>query len=279
MDHVSVDHLPPRAPLRLRQERLLRILGTEIDPDRVTEILTALGFETKPDATGWDVKIPSYRFDIDVEDALVEEVARIYGYDEIPEATAIAETPLARANESRIELDLVASVLVARDYQEVITYSFIDTETNSQITGESSELILSNPISSEMSVMRGSVWPGLLGAASANISRQQDRVRFFEIGKTFHGSLKDPLEVVRLAGLIAGDVVAEQWGSPSQVVDFFDIKSDVVALLGMTGCTHEFVFVAAEHPALQPGQTANVLRGSEVVGVVGKLHPVIARKI
>ena len=278
VDHVSADHLPSRAPLRLRKERLRRILGAEIDPARVTEILTALGIETAADADGWDASIPSYRFDIDVEDALVEEVARIHGYDEIPETTAVAETPLARAVETRIDLDMVANVLVARDYQEVITYSFIDSEANTLITGESSDLVLSNPISSEMSVMRGSIWPGLLSVASANISRQQDRVRLFEIGKTFHGSLTKPIEVVRVAGLIAGDVVAEQWGSPSQVVDFFDIKSDVVALLGMTGCADEFHFIAAEHAAMQPGQTADVLRGSEAVGVIGKLHPTIARK-
>ncbi|MGI9203355.1 MAG: phenylalanine--tRNA ligase subunit beta, partial [Woeseiaceae bacterium] len=278
VDHVSAEHLPASAPLRLRKKRLLQILGTEIDASRVTEILTALGFETVTDEAGWIVNIPSYRFDIDVEDALVEEVARIFGYDEIPEATAIAETPLAQASESRIDLNLVANVLVARDYQEAITYSFIGPEANTQVTGESSALVLSNPISSEMSVMRGSVWPGLLAAASTNISRQQERVRFFEIGKTFHGALETPIEVVRVAGLIAGDVVAEQWASPSQIVDFFDIKSDVVALLDMTGCAGEFSFVAVEHPALQPGQSANVLRGSEVVGVIGKLHPMIARK-
>lgn len=278
VDHVSVEHLPSSAPLTLRKKRLLQILGTKIDSGRVTEILTALGFETVPDEAGWKVEIPSYRFDIDVEDALVEEVARIYGYDQIPEATAIAETPLAQASESRLDLNLVANVLVARDYQEVITYSFIDIEDNTLLTGESSPLVLSNPISSEMSVMRSSVWPGLLAAASTNISRQQERVRFFEIGKTFHGTLEEPHEVVRLSGLIAGDAVAEQWGAPARITDFFDIKSDVVALLGMTGCVEEFSFCATEHPALQPGQTAHVLRDSEVVGVIGKLHPLIARK-
>lgn len=278
-DNVVAEYVPQNAPLTLRKKRLLRVLGIEIDADRVTEILSGLGMKTDVNDDGWRVEIPSYRFDIDVEDALVEEVARIYGYDDIPEATAMGETPLALADESAIDLDLVANTLVARDYQEVITYSFIDAEINTKIAGEESELVLSNPISSEMSVMRASIWPGLLNAAEANIARQQERVRLFEIGKTFHGKLSAPQEVVRIAGLIAGDVVEEQWGRPSQVVDFFDIKSDVVALLNMTGCSEKFSFVAAKHPALQPGQTAEIFRGDQSVGVVGKLHPAIARHV
>jgi len=278
-NNVVTEYLPKNAPLTLRKERLLRVLGADIDAERVTEILTGLGMEIVANEGGWLVEIPSYRFDIDVEDALVEEVARIYGYDEIPEATAISETPLALASESEIDLNLAANTLVARDYQEVITYSFIDAETNTKIAGDESELVLSNPISSEMSVMRASIWPGLLNAAEANIARQQGRVRLFEIGKTFHGELTAPREVVRIAGLIAGDVVEEQWGRASQAVDFFDIKSDVEALLQMTGRESEFDFVAAEHPALQPGQTANVLRNGENVGVVGKLHPSVARQV
>jgi len=279
VDHHSEDHLPKRAPLTLRKERLLRVLGVEIEAERVAQILTGLGLDTEPDDDGWCVNIPSYRFDIDVEDALVEEVARIYGYDEIPEATAIGETPLATATESRIDLELVANTLVARDFQEVITYSFIDEETNTLFTGGKSELVLSNPISSEMSVMRGSIWPGLLAAAAANVARQQDRVRVFEIGKTFHGTLDAPVEVTRIAGAVLGDNVGEQWGSPSQAVDFFDIKSDLVALLSMTGAAREFEFVAAEQLALQPGQVAKILRNGELAGVVGKLHPDVARQI
>jgi phenylalanyl-tRNA synthetase beta chain len=278
-DNIVAEYLPQNAPLTLRKKRLLRVLGTKIDADRVTEILSGLGMKTEAHQDGWRVEIPSYRFDIDVEDALIEEVARIYGYDEIPEATAKGETPLALADESAVDLDLVANTLVARDYQEVITYSFIDAEINAKISGEQSELVLSNPISSEMSVMRASIWPGLLNAAEVNIARQQGRVRLFEIGKTFHGKLSAPQEVVRIAGLIAGDVVDEQWGCPSQTVDFYDIKSDVVALTGMTGSSHEFSFVAAKHPALQPGQTAEIFRGDQSVGVVGKLHPSLARHV
>jgi phenylalanyl-tRNA synthetase beta chain len=276
-DHVVAEHLPKNAPMLLRKTRLKKVLGTDIDDAGVSEILNNLGFLTSDHAKGWNVEIPSYRFDVDVEDALIEEVARIFGYDEIPEVTAIAATPLATATETFVDLDLVANALVARDYQEVMTYSFVDQEINTRITGESSELILSNPMSSELSVMRGSVWPGLLAAAASNVARQQDRVRIFEIGKTFHGTLKAPEEVLRVAGLVYGSAAPEQWAAAAQNVDFFDVKSDVSALLKMAGPGSKFDFAAADHPALQPGQTANILRGDDVVGVIGKLHPQVAK--
>ena len=276
-DHVVAAHLPKNAPMLLRKTRLKKLLGAEIEDDRVSEILTNLGLVTTANAEGWNVEIPSYRFDIDVEDALIEEVARIFGYDEIPEVTAVAATPLATASETFVDLDQVANALVARDYQEVMTYSFVDQDINARMTGVSSELILSNPISSEMSVMRGSVWPGLLGAAAANVARQQERVRIFEIGKTFHGALIAPEEVMRVAGLAYGSAAPEQWAAPAQNVDFFDLKSDVTALLKMAGPGSKFDFATAEHPALQPGQAANILRDDDIVGVIGKLHPQVAK--
>ena len=176
----------------LRKSRVKKVLGNDIEGRRVSEILHNLGFPITENTDGWHVEIPSYRFDIDVEDALVEEVARIFGYDQIPEVTAIAETPLAMASETRIDLDLVANTLVARDYQEVITYSFVGQEINTRITGTASKLILTNPISPEMSVMRSSVWPGVLDTASSNVARQHERVRTFEICETFHRPLKAP---------------------------------------------------------------------------------------
>ena len=277
IDHHVDEFLPSKASMTLRESRLKRILGAEIPVDRVTSILTSLGLNGERTADGWTVSIPSFRFDIDVEDSLVEEVARIYGYDEIPETTATGDTPLASAPETRIDLDRVANTLVARDYQEILTYSFIDESTNELVTGERSSLILQNPISTEMSVMRASIWPGLLTAASANIARQQDRVRFFEIGKTFHGSLDRPVEVVRVAGIATGNALTEQWGSRAQVVDFFDIKSDLEALFEMTGAVGEFVFSPAEHNVLQPGQSAAIERNGVQVGMIGKLHPRAAK--
>lgn len=277
-DHVVDAFLPKNRSLSLRKSRLLQVLGCHIPDDKVVQILSDLGLEVSASEGGWSVRIPSFRFDIDVEDALVEEVARIFGYDEIPAVTAIAETPLAVAPETSVDLELVANTLVTRDYQEAITYSFIDKKQNALVLGKTSELVLSNPISSDMAVMRGSIIPGLLSAASTNVARQQERVRLFEIGTTFHGTLASPDEVLRVAGLSLGNNVDEQWASPSQAVDFFDIKSDVSALLSLAGNNTEFLFVAAEHPALQSGQTANIFRDNEVVGVIGKIHPQIARQ-
>jgi phenylalanyl-tRNA synthetase beta chain len=158
-----------------------------------------------------------------------------------------------------------------------VTYSFIDPVANKKFAGSESELVLSNPISSELSVMRTSLWPGLVAAAAANLARQQDRVRFFEASRSYHGTLDAHEEVVRLAGLVTGPVVAEQWGSKAQSVDFFDIKADVEALLGLAGDVSDVRFAAVEHPALQPGQAAEIFRGDELIGVVGKLHPRLAK--
>jgi len=270
---TAADHLPSRETIVLRRTRLEQLLGVKIDDATVTDILQRLGLSTATTDVGWSVRAPSFRFDIAIEVDLIEEIARIYGYDAIPETTAIAEMPLETVTESQIEFEQVAATLVARDYQEVISYSFVDAESNAALCGVESELVLSNPISAEMSVMRSTLWPGMLRAAAANASRQQDRIRLFEFGKTFHGALGEHTEVVRLAGLAAGSVLPEQWGSKSQFVDFFDIKSDVSALLRLAVDKQNVQFVAAEHPALQPGQTASIFRGDTLVGTLGKLHP------
>ena len=154
---------------------------------------------------------------------------RIHGYEAVPETTEIAASPLQTVTESQVDLDRVSATLVARDYEEAITYSFIDERSNAPFADGESELVLSNPISSEMSVMRSSLLPGLVSSAAANIARQQDRVRLFEIGKSFHGTLEAPHEVVRIAAVAAGTAMPEQWGIASQAIDFFDIKADLVA--------------------------------------------------
>jgi phenylalanyl-tRNA synthetase beta chain len=266
-------HLPARDTIHVRRDRVTRLLGVEIADDRITDILERLGLAVTAVADGWEVVAPSHRFDIELEVDLIEEIARVYGYDEIPEATAIAETPLEVVTESRIDTELACATLVARDYQEVITYSFVEPIADERISGGKSELVLSNPISSEMSVMRSSLWPGMLVAAATNASRQQDRVRLFEVGKSFHGSLDNHTEVVRIAGLCMGAALPEQWGVKTQSVDFFDIKSDVIGLLQLTGDVSDVRFEALRHPALQPGQSATILRGDSEIGIIGKLHP------
>ena len=273
----SAEHLPKREPILLRKSRLARLLGLEIDAAQVTRILENLQLEVNVTDDGWTVTAPSHRFDIQYEVDLIEEVARIHGYDSIPETTLSAQSPLESVTESRIEMERAAATLIGRDYQEIVTYSFIDAAANTKFTGTESELILSNPISSELSVMRASLWPGMVAAASANVARQQERVRFFEASRSYHGTLEAHDEVVRVAGLATGPVVPEQWSAKSQNVDFFDIKSDVEAVLALTGETSDLEFVAAEHPALQPGQAAEIRRSDVVVGIVGKLHPSIAK--
>ncbi len=278
VDETVEEHLPKREPVELRKSHLTRLLGLEVDDAHVVRILEGLELGVEAVDGGWRVSPPSHRFDIEIEADLIEEVARIHGYDSIPETTAFAQAPLETVTETRIELERAAASLIARDYQEIVTYSFIDADADKTFTGVDSELVLSNPISSEMSVMRGSLWPGMVAAASANVARQQDRVRIFEASKTFHGTLDNHSEVVRLAGLATGAVLPEQWGENAKDVDFFDIKADVEAVLLLAGDDIDFSFVAVEHTALQTGQAAEVLRDGERIGIVGKLHPSVARQ-
>jgi phenylalanyl-tRNA synthetase beta chain len=265
--------LPQPEPVRLRRARLATLLGVDIGDSTVESVLRRLGFDVATVEDGWDVTAPAYRFDVAIEVDLIEEVARIYGYDEIPESTAIAETPLEIVPESSVTPGRAASVLIARDYQEVVTYSFVDPTSNTALSGSESPLELSNPISSEMSVMRSSLLPGMLRALSTNVARQQDRVRLFEIGKSFHGTLDAHDEVLRIAGAVTGDALPEQWGTTARPIDFFDIKSDVEALLALSGATETTQFLPVDHPALQPGQAAAILRDGQEIGLVGKLHP------
>ena len=273
---ASREHLPEHGSVYLRRKRLELLLGVSIPDSDVVDIFKGLQFAVEADADGWRLTPPSHRFDMTVEADLIEEVARIYGYDRIPESTAIAETPLEAVTEASVPFDRAATTLIARDYREAITYSFIDPAVDALVAGSESELGLQNPISSEMAVMRSSLWPGLLQAASANLKRQQDRVRLFEIGKSFHGTQEAHNEVMRIAGIAAGSAFSEQWASESRRIDFFDVKADVTAVLELTGAD-DVSFEPAEHPALQPGQTARVLRSGEPVGVLGKVHPGVVK--
>ena len=278
-DLMHAGHLPKRNPISLRRSRLHSLLGMQLDNLEVSHILRSLRLLVKDTADGWAVEAPGFRFDLGIEDDLIEEVARVYGYDRIPETTASAALPLTPVTESRVDQERVADTLVARDYQEVITYSFVDAASDQVVSGQASSLVLSNPISSEMSVMRASLWPGMLKIAASNIARQQERVRLFEIGKTFHGTLADTHEVVRVAGLASGTAAPEQWGTVQKEVDFFDLKADVEALLGLAGATGELGFAEVRHPALQAGQSAQIMRNGEPIGVAGKLHPSAARAL
>ena len=274
---TAEEHLPKRETITLRKQRLSRLLGIEIDDVEVVRILESLQLDVTETDGGWIVKGPSHRFDMQYEVDLIEEVARIHGYDSIPETTLSAQSPLETVSESRIDMERAAATMIARDYQEVVTYSFIDAEANTKLTGVESPLVLSNPISSDLSVMRASLWPGLVATASTNTARQQDRVRIFEASRSYHGTLEEHSEVVRLAGLVTGPVAPEQWATKSESVDFFDMKADVEAVLSLAGDGSDIQFLPTEHPALQPGQAAEIRRGDDVIGVIGKLHPRVAK--
>jgi phenylalanyl-tRNA synthetase beta chain len=276
---VAETHLPQRKPISLRRSRVSLLLGLDVEDGVVTGVLERLGLTLEANESGWEVVAPSYRFDITSEVDLIEEIVRINGYDSVPETTEIAASPLLTVTESVVDLETVSATLVARDYEEAITYAFIDESSNAPYAPDGSELVLSNPISSEMSVMRSSLLPGLVASASANIARQQDRVRLFEIGKSFHGTLEASEEVVRIAAVSCGTALPEQWGLRAIAVDFFDLKADLLALLKLAGDASDVTFRSIEHPALQPGQSAAIVRDDHEIGIIGKLHPQVAKQL
>jgi phenylalanyl-tRNA synthetase beta chain len=277
IERVAENQLPVRAPVSLRRERLALLLGHVVPDEEVERILVGLGMEVKPTAEGWLATPPTHRFDIALEVDLIEEVARIYGYNRLPETAGAGGTALGTASEALVPAMRIADTLVPRGYQEVITYSFVDPQVQAQLFPGAEALPLSNPISSELGVMRVSLWPGLVHALRRNLSRRQERVRIFEQGLRFILEDNELKQINSVAGLVAGRRLPEQWGAAAERLDFHDAKGDVEVLLGLTGA--DFSFEAAEHPALHPGQAARVLRGGREVGWIGALHPRLVRDL
>ena len=276
---VSNEYLPEKASVHLRASRLERILGVHVDGKEVEEILTRLGLLVETTSEGWQVSVPSYRFDISIEPDLIEEIARIYGYDRLPTRTPSAAVPLAKIPENRLAVQELRRALVARGYHEAITYSFVSPEIQKKLDPEHSPIALLNPISNEMSVMRTDLFAGLVQAISYNLKRQQSRVRFFETGLRFIPQADGSLEQTpTLALAITGERFEQSWADSSTDVDFFDLKGDIESLLARTGKLASYRFVSASHPALHPGQTAQIEKQDEqgqwqVVGIMGTLHP------
>ena len=270
---VSEAHLPACRPILLRAARIKRVLGVDIDDSEVVDILERLGMDVQPAESGWNVTAPSARFDIAIEVDLIEEIGRIHGYNNIPASLRSAPVSIEARPEAHFSLDRARGTLVERGYHEAITYSFISPDMAARITPQHEPIALANPISADMSVMRASIWPGLLSAARYNLARQQERVRLFESGLTFERHAGEIVQKPHLAGLVCGPVVAEQWGVAARKVDFFDLKGDLEAILQQVLDPRELGFAAAEHPALHPGQSAHILRGGEPIGWIGALHP------
>jgi phenylalanyl-tRNA synthetase beta chain len=270
--------LPRRTPVNLRAERLHRLLGIELPVATVTGMFERLGFEVEEQADGWSVTPTAARFDIEIEEDLIEEVVRLHGYDNVPEVRQRSEVTLAPSTEGRMSTARVSTLLADLGYQEIISYSFVDPERQAELLGEGAELELANPLSSEQSVMRRSLWPGLLTALEANRKRQQERVRLFEHGVIFESQSNEIQEKDFIAGLAWGSIRPEHWDDPKRVTDLFDIKSSIESLAVLAGIQGGFQFSVAEHPALRPGRTARIDRDGEPVGWIGELHPKIVRK-
>jgi phenylalanyl-tRNA synthetase beta chain len=276
----STAHLPKRPRVALRAAQLKRLLGTKVPAARVTRALTGLGMTVGPAKGGWRVTPPAHRFDIAIEADLIEEVARLAVWEEIPETDALGPQSFRRLPEEQPAERAVLEALAARGYEEAITYAFVDPRLQEKLFPGRAALALSNPIASDLSVMRLSLWPGLVRAALENQRRQQDRIRLFEHGTRFELRGKATHEIDTLAAIACGPRLPEQWGVAKEgraAADFYDVKADVTALLAETAAAETFTFEAAELAALHPGRSARVLRRGIPVGWVGELHPALVK--
>ena len=279
----SAEHLPVPAEITLRDARLAQQLGVTIAADDVDDMLSRLGLSlVKRSSSGATWLAPSWRFDLTIEQDLVEEVARIYGYNNLPTSTPTMALDLQPNPETVQQPGIFRAQLTSRGYQEVIAYSFVDPELQAMVEPDITPVSLANPISADMAVMRTNLWSGLLGTASYNLNRQQTRVRIFEMGQCFVPSDNGELGLsqnMMLAGLICGSRAPVGWTSSKDKVDFYDIKGDLEAVFAQTGLAAEFSFAAAGHPALHPGQTASICRNDRKIGWVGQLHPKIQKRL
>lgn len=265
-------HLPRRHGIELRLERVARLLGTAFSMDEVAGVFQRLGFEHQRGNAGFRVTPPCYRFDISIEEDLIEEIARVHGYNNIPVSAPIVHASALSATEGQRSSNAIRRLLAGRDYQEVVTYSFVDRAWEEDFCASSAPVELANPISTQMAVMRSSLMGGLIQTLSYNLHRKQSRVRVFEIGRCFLSNSSDMQQAQpwRIAAAACGGAFDEQWGSPlTRAVDFYDVKSDVEALYWPLRVRFE----PAPHPALHPGKSARLFLGKHPVGWLGELHP------
>jgi phenylalanyl-tRNA synthetase beta chain len=289
IDTVDPAFLPAVPEVTLRASRISRLLGVAIDDAVVDGMLDRLGFgRTQQQVDGetqWLVSAPSHRFDIAIEADLIEEISRVYGYNTLPVRTPVTSLSMLEVSESEISLARIRDQLVTRGYQEAITYSFVDPAMENLIDPANDPIALANPLSSEMSVMRTTLWSGLLKSLIYNLNRQQHRVRLFETGLRFLQppnrsgdlDLADITQEKMIAGVACGPRQGENWANDTQVIDFYDIKGDIESVLALSGEAFEFVPVA--HPTLQRGQCAELLKSGESVGYVGLLDPRVQKSL
>jgi phenylalanyl-tRNA synthetase beta chain len=270
--------LPKREAVSLRHQRLERILGTSVPPDQVISTLEALGMTVQQQGDAYVVVAPGFRFDIAIEEDLIEEIARIIGYDNIPSTPGAGAANVAAVTETRVPSDAAGDVLVARGYREIITYAFIDATADAVFADSEENILLANPISADLAAMRRSLLPGLLKTAQENIARQQSRLRLFEVGNCFLKMADGIKQIGVLAGFASGPRLPEHWDDTAQATDLFDIKADIEAILALTGRTDELAFQPANREGLSPGRTARIHLGDRPIGWLGALHPATASR-
>ncbi|MEO1881597.1 MAG: phenylalanine--tRNA ligase subunit beta [Methylococcales bacterium] len=275
---TNTDSLPQRPAVTLRRQRIQRVLGISMADEDISQIFTGLGMQVESFDEGWHITPPGCRFDIAIEADLLEEVGRIYGYNNLPNSSLLMRSELGKAEEAVLPLARIEDLLVDKGYQEVITYSFVDESIQKMIAPDVPFIRIQNPISSELSVMRTTLWCGLINAALHNTKRQQNRVRLFESGLRFIKRNDEMLQQRMISGLILGSALPEQWSEKSRKVDFFDLKGDLTAIFALNNDTVSYQ--NSTHPALHPGQSADILNAQgEKIGLMGMLHPTLEKQL
>ncbi|WP_137191696.1 phenylalanine--tRNA ligase subunit beta [Stenotrophomonas rhizophila] len=276
---LRADDLPATATIALRRARIARVLGIQIADADVERILRALGMDVVAHADGWQVTAPSRRFDIAIEEDLIEELARIHGYEQIPTTLPGGASRIAMPSETRLDDLSVRRQLVARDLQETINYAFVDAGLLGQWQLHADVVALANPLSAELAVMRPSLLPGLVATLGRNAARQLGRVRLFELGRSFHPQAGEgtpaPLETQRVAAAVCGDADPQQWGLATRKVDFHDLKGDLESLAAASGAV--LTFQPSQRPYGHPARSAEVLRDGVSLGWIGQIHPRLAK--
>jgi len=260
--------------IALREAQIPRILGVSIERGEVEGILIRLGCAVSSEEWGWKVIPPSYRFDIAIEVDLIEELARVYGYHRIQGTSQTMKAEIVLQPEDRLPIERLQNVLIDMGYWEAITFTFVDPAMERVLAPDYSPVKLANPLSSELAVMRTTLWSGLIKAAQHNLNRQQSRVRLFESGLSFIPDGEKIIQEPKLAGVLTGMAFPESWVRPEREVDFYDLKGDVENLLAMGVGLKEIHFKPLlDHASLHPGQSAEIYRGDHLIGVMGALHP------
>ncbi len=276
----AIGKLPEPIEVSLNYASISSLLGIQMDQTEVKDILGRLGFGlAADDDEGLRVAVPSYRFDVSIEADLIEELARIYGYNKLPQTGGLGKQSLNSKPESHIELGQIRQQLVALGYQEVITYSFIEPSLADTLFPDQPGVPLQNPISADMAVMRTSILPGLISTLKYNENRQIERIRIFESGLVFQRNGEEIKQTAMLAGLVSGNRMPINWNNNKDLSDFYDLKGDVELLLALGLEPERYSFKAAEYACFQSGQCARIDKEGERVGHIGALHPAMQRKL